>query len=127
MPYNRAVIPDEQGRKPRTVAWALVATGALLFLAGFAWAWLQWVPVLYDGVPGIMPAERLKAITDTRTAMLAGLVGIGALATFALNARAQRYTAETLVVDQLEHQLNLQGQLNERYSKGVELLGDDHL
>lgn len=63
---------------------------------------------------GLPPRNvRVKAITDTRTALLAGLLGIGALATFLLNSRV--------------HKLTEQGQITERYTKAIEQLGSTGL
>jgi hypothetical protein len=53
---------------------------------------------------------RLKAITDTRTALLAGLVGIGALLSFMLNRRQYRIAE--------------QGHITDRYNNAIGLLGD---
>ena len=75
--WRRAVLPLVIG----------VAVTAAVTAFGLVW-WLL-PPVLYAGA-GVGPnAEnvRVKAITDTRTALLAGLVGLGALGTFWLNGR----------------------------------------
>ena len=79
--------------------------GAALLLAGFVWLWWQGVPAVYRNTPGVSPADQLKAVTDTRTALLAGLAAIGALGTFWLNARTQRFTAETLRISEANFQL----------------------
>jgi Pentapeptide repeats (9 copies) len=118
---------DEEGRKGRPVARALGALGTILFLAGFVWLWWRWVPVLYQGFNGITQAERLTAITNTRAALLAGLVGIGALGTFWLNSRAQQFTAETLRVSQQTLRITERGHLTDRYTKAIEQLGGDKL
>ena len=69
----------------------------------------------------------MKAITDTRTALLAGLAAIGALGTFWLNARTQRFTAETLRISEKNFQLTERGHLTDHYAKAIEQLGDDNL
>jgi hypothetical protein len=96
-------------------------------LAGFVWLWWAGVPLLYSGVNDISPADRLKAITDTRTALLAGLAALGALGTFWLNGRAQRFTAQTLRVSQQTYRITERGHLTDRYSKAIEQLGNDKL
>jgi hypothetical protein len=93
---------------------------------------------LYAGYFGITEAERLKAITDTRTALLAGLIGVGTLGTFWINARAQRFTAESIRVSQENLRLTernqeetfrlaQRGHLTDRYSKAIEQIGDGNL
>jgi hypothetical protein len=69
---------------------------------------------------GTAKDAKLKAITDTRTALLAGLIGVGALLTFWLNTRVYRITARTLEVTE-------QGHITERYTKAIEQLGSDKL
>jgi hypothetical protein len=59
-------------------------------------------------------------MTDTRTALLAGLLGVGALLTFWLNSRVYRITARTF-------ELTEQGHITERYTKAIEQLGDQEL
>lgn len=141
----------EEGRKPveylkrvpvrlfrRPVTPVLGAIGTILFLAGFVWLWWHWVPVLYQGFNGITEPERLTATTNTRAALLAGLVGIGALGTFWLNSRAQRFMAENLRLTEENLRLTKnsqeenfrlaeRGHLADRYTKAIELLGDDKL
>jgi hypothetical protein len=56
---------------------------------------------------------KLKAITDARTALLAGLIGVGALLTFWLNSRVYRITVRTLDVTE-------QGHITERYTKAID-------
>jgi hypothetical protein len=85
----------------------------------FGLIWWKAPPALYRNSEGGEDA-RLKAITDTRTALLAGLIGVGALLTFWLNSRVYRITAETLRVTE-------QGQITERYTKAIEQLGSDKL
>jgi hypothetical protein len=93
----------------------LVLIGALLFVM----IWWKVPPALYRKYPGTDDG-RLKAIADTRTALLAGLVGVGALLTFWLNSRVYRVTSETLHVTE-------QGQITERFTKSIEQLGSNKL
>jgi uncharacterized protein YjbI with pentapeptide repeats len=101
-------------RWERQAVWLrlLIIVGAV---AAFILAWVLIPPLLYRNVAGSDDA-RLKAITDTRTALLAGLVGVGALGTFWLNSRVYRITARTLQVTE-------RGQVTDRYSKAIEQLG----
>jgi hypothetical protein len=91
-------------------------------VALFAVAWWKVPPALYSDSGGGTDAEnaRLRAVTDTRTAMLAGLIGVGAILTFWLNSRIYRITAGTL-------ELTREGHLTERYSKAIDQLGSDNL
>jgi hypothetical protein len=108
------------------------AVGAFLLI------WWLLPPLLYSREEAPDEAARLKAITDTRTALLAGLVGIGALGTLWLNARTQRFTAETLRISEAHFrlaersqkesfELTERGHLTDRYAKAIEQLGDDNL
>jgi Pentapeptide repeats (8 copies) len=118
-------MPEEEQRRSPPAWWlsvwerrwwiALVA----LFVALFILVWLLVPPLLYRH-SGTDNEAKLKAITDTRTALLAGLIGVGALLTFWLNSRVYRITAQTLQVTE-------QGQITERYTKAIEQLGSDKL
>jgi hypothetical protein len=66
----------------------------------FAMIWWLIPPLLYRHT-ATGPEARLKAITDTRTALLAGLIGLGALLTFQLNSRGQMTDRYTKAIDQL--------------------------
>jgi hypothetical protein len=68
------VATDEPGCEERPAAQALLIVGIVVFLAGFVWLWWTGVPTLYRGVNDISPADRLKAITDTRPALLASAI-----------------------------------------------------
>ncbi len=91
---------------------------ALAAVAGLAVTWWLLPPVLY----GDMGDEntRIKAISDTRNGFLAGLVGIGALATFWLNSRTYAITLRSL-------HLSEQGHVTDRMAKAVEQLGSTSL
>jgi pentapeptide repeat protein len=99
---------------------ALIAVVVGLFFVGFGWFWWHWVPILYEGYQGVSQAERLTAITGTRAALLAGLVGVGAVGTFLLNSRVYRVTARTFEVTE-------RGHLTDRYTKAIEQLGSEAL
>jgi hypothetical protein len=119
MPYN-LLMPEEEHRFLRA-RWLLVWQRrwwiALATLFILVW-WL--LPLLLYRHTGTPKDTKLKAITDTRTALLAGLIGVGALLTFWLNSRVYRITARTLEVTE-------QGQITERYTKAIEQLGNDKL
>lgn len=124
MPYNGGVADDERrpGRpSPPLLRRVLATAGAVLLLAGFGWLWWQGVPALYRNVPDISPGERLKAVTDTRTALLAGLAALGALGTFWVNARAHDWQQ-----NQQKRQLELMmsGQITDRFTRAIDQLGD---
>jgi hypothetical protein len=100
-----------------SLAWRARWWAALGIL--FVLVWWQVPPLLYRGSGGSADA-RLKAITDTRTALFAGLVGLGALLTFWLNSQVVRISARTLDVTK-------EGQITERFTKAIEQLGSDKL
>jgi uncharacterized protein YjbI with pentapeptide repeats len=95
--------------------WQVLA--AMAGLALFAWMWWKLPPALYRHVTG---DAQVKAITDTRTGLLAGLVGLGAIGTFWLNSRVYKITARTF-------ELTEQGHITERYTKAIEQLGSTRL
>src|SRR5664280_2693513 len=90
----------------------------LVAMAGLALLWWGLPLALYKDVAS--EDVRVKAITDTRTALLAGLIGLGAIGTFWLNSRIYKITARTF-------ELTEQGHLTERYSKAIEQLGSKGL
>jgi uncharacterized protein YjbI with pentapeptide repeats len=104
-------------RRGWALAWRQRRVAALATLFIFVW-WLI-PPLLYRHSGGGQDA-RLKAITDTRTALLAGLLGVGALLTFWLNSRVYQITSRTL-------ELTEQGHIAERYTKAIEQLGGEEL
>jgi hypothetical protein len=99
---------------------ALAIAGAVL-LAGLAWLWWKGAEWLYQN--NTMNADRLKATTDTRTALIAGLAAVGALGTFWVSAKTQQFTAETLRISQKNYELAQRGQFTDRYAKAIEQLG----
>jgi len=125
VPYNFGVPSDQSWwirRRWLLLRRTLAITGGLALLALFGWFWWQGVPELYSSAGGGQDVEnaRLNAVTTTRAALLAGLVGLGALGTFWLNSRVYRITARTF-------ELTEQGQLTDRYTKAIAQLGDDKL
>ena len=109
---------EQQSRPPWwLVLWQRRWWTALATLFILVW-WLV-PPWLYRHT-GTDKDAKLNAITDTRTALLAGLIGVGALLTFWLNSRVYRITARTLEVTE-------QGHITERYTKAIEQLGSDKL
>src|SRR6266571_3142051 len=104
-------------RRWRSLVWRPLAIIALAVL--FAVLWWR-VPLALYRHTGAGADARLKAITDTRTALLAGLVGVGALLTFWLNSRVYRITTRTLALTE-------RGHITERYTKAIEQLGNDKL
>jgi uncharacterized protein YjbI with pentapeptide repeats len=119
MPYN-LLMPEEENRSQRPW-WPLVWQRRWWIALGTLFILVWWLvpPLLYRHT-GTAKDAKLKAITDTRTALLAGLIGIGALLTFWLNSRVYRITARTLEVTE-------QGHITERYTKAIEQLGDTEL
>jgi Pentapeptide repeats (8 copies) len=109
--------PEQQGFWRRSWAWARPRRWWITLGVFFTLVWWLVPPLLYR-YTGTDKAAKLKAITDTRTALLAGLLGVGALLTFWLNSRVYRITAETLRVTE-------QGQITDRYTKAIEQLGSD--
>jgi uncharacterized protein YjbI with pentapeptide repeats len=105
--YNHGMPNDipQSWRKWSRARWPLLAVGLAV---SFAVVW--WLgPLLLYHRTGTGAEARLKAITDTRTALFAGLLGVGALLTFWLNNRVHRVTE--------------QGQITDRYTKAIEQLG----
>jgi uncharacterized protein YjbI with pentapeptide repeats len=119
MPYNLLMPEEEQQSRPPwwvvlwQVRWWIVLATLFILVWWLVPPWLY----LHTGTP---KADKLKAITDTRTALLAGLIGVGALLTFWLNSRVYRITARTLEVTE-------QGHITERYTKAIEQLGNNEL
>jgi hypothetical protein len=82
----------------------------LVALGGFVWLWWKGVPALYQDSGAGLDA-RVQAVTGTRTALLVGLAGVGAVGALWLNNR-------TFQVTQLGH-------LTDRYAKAIEQLGSE--
>jgi hypothetical protein len=90
---------------------AAAVMGALVGLTGIVL--LVWLapPALYRYVDN--EKDRASAEAATRTGMIAGLVGIAALAGLVFTARTYRLTQE--------------GHITDRYTKAIEQLGSDKL
>jgi uncharacterized protein YjbI with pentapeptide repeats len=117
MPYNPSVRGRRQwlreGRRHWRRLWlALAAMAGLVALGGFVWLWWKGVPTLYQN-SGAGSDARAEAVTGTRTALMVGLAGVGAVGALWLNNRTYRLTQ--------------QGQITDRYTKAVEQLGGDKL
>jgi hypothetical protein len=97
-------------------------TLAVLFVV----VWWLVPPLLYRHT-GADAAARLKAITDTRTALFAGLIGVGALLSFWLNSRAYKLNSRAFEITAQTLKVTEQGQITERYTKAIEQLGSAKL
>jgi hypothetical protein len=93
--------------------WHYVALGlaGLVGLVGIALLVWRVPPALYAYVPD--PKDRAAAEASTRTGLIAGLAGLGALGSLAIASRTYRLTQ--------------QGQITDRYTKAIEQLGSDKL
>jgi uncharacterized membrane protein (DUF485 family) len=107
-------MPEKEHRRSPQAWWSVLWQRrwwiALATLFILVW-WL--VPPLLYRHTGTTKDAKLRAIIDTRTALLAGLIGVGALLTFWLNSRVYRITARSLEVTE-------QGHITERYTKAIE-------
>jgi len=138
LPYNVRVTPGRRTAPRKWILRIVAALAILVALAAFVWLWWLGVPALYADVADVRPPDRLAAVTTTRTALLAGLVGIGAVGAFWRNARAHRFMAESLRLAEenlrqttrgQEETLRLteRGHLTDRYGKAIEQLGSHKL
>jgi len=93
-------------RRPLALLYAGLATAGLFVL-------VVWVlpPYLTRHPVVSNPADRHKAITDTRTGLIAALAALGAAGGLAFTARTYRLSRE--------------GHVTDRYSKAIEQLGND--
>jgi uncharacterized protein YjbI with pentapeptide repeats len=116
----RKLRPYMQQRWPLTLrSWAW--RPLFIVAVGILFVFIYWkVPVALYRKSVAGEDAKLKAITDTRTGLLAGLVGVGALLTFWLNGRVYRITARTF-------ELTEQGHITDRYTKAIEQLGSKEL
>jgi len=97
-----------KARRPLALVYAALATAGLVVL-------VVWVlPPYLTRHPAVSnPADRHKAITDTRTGLIAALAALGAAGGLAFTARTYRLGREEHVTD--------------RYSKAIEQLGTDKI
>jgi uncharacterized membrane protein (DUF485 family) len=107
-------MPEKEHRRSPQAWWSVlwqrrwwIALATLFILV-----WWLVPPLLYRHTRTTKDAK-FRAIIDTRTALLAGLIGVGALLTFWLNSRVYRITARSLEVTE-------QGHITERYTKAIE-------
>jgi hypothetical protein len=93
--------------------WRYAALGlaGLVGLVGIGLLIWRAPPALYAYVPD--PKDRAAAEASTRTGLLAGLAGLGALGSLAIATRT--------------YWLTQQGQITDRYTKAIEQLGSDKL
>jgi Pentapeptide repeats (8 copies) len=90
--------------------WLLVdILASLAVVAGLIWALWRLPPLLYGDVTKASPDARLQAASSFRTALVAGLAGLAALAGLFFTNRTYRLTQ--------------QGQLTDRYTRAIEQLG----
>jgi hypothetical protein len=113
--------------------WPVLGAIAVMALS------LVWfLPLLMYRHTGTDSATRLKAVTDTRTALVAGLAGVAALwsvsytaRSFDLNRRAldlnRRAQSAAEAAQQESHRLEREAQLTSLYTTAVQLLGSENL
>jgi hypothetical protein len=107
MPYNPSMA-RARWHWWRYVALSLVGLVGLVGIVLLVW---RVPPALYEYVPD--PKDRAAAEASTRTGLIAGLAGLGALGSLAIATRTYRLTQ--------------QGQITDRYTKAIEQLGSDKL
>jgi type II secretory pathway pseudopilin PulG len=129
----------------RTRIW-LFTVGGLVVAAVFVFIW--WLgPSLFTRHPsqGLKAVDRLKAVNDVRTTLVATLIGLAALGGLiftALNVRVSqrtlRATQESLenarqaqedarLAQEETHRLEKETQLTDRYTKAIDQLGSSEL
>jgi uncharacterized protein YjbI with pentapeptide repeats len=100
-------------RIPNNVLWVLTGVAAFALILFVVWM-LPSVLTEHPHIP--KSADRHKAITDTRTGLVALLVAIGAVGGLAFTARTYRLGVEN-------HRLSREEQITETYTNAVEQLG----
>ena len=102
-----------RSRWRRLLRWFLISS-VVLGAVGLATLIVWGLPAILTQHPHLtMAPDRYKAITDTRTGLVAAVVAAGA-------AGGLAYTART-------YRLSREGQFTDRYSKAVEQLGHKEL
>jgi hypothetical protein len=107
------------GRRGRSILrWLLLACEALILTAVVVFLFVAaiWLgPSLLTRHPSqnLTSADRLKAVNDARTPLIATLAGVAALGGLIFTART--------------HQLQRETQVTDRYTKAIAQLGDDNL
>jgi hypothetical protein len=107
MPYNLPMV-RAGWRWWHYIALGLAGLAGLVGIVLLVW---RAPPALYAYVPD--PKDRAAAEASTRTGLIAGLAGLGALGSLAIATRTYRLTQ--------------QGQITDRYTKAIEQLGSDKL
>jgi Pentapeptide repeats (8 copies) len=122
---------DDAAQPTAAVVWALVLGSFILAILAI---WL--LPLWLTQNPSLVTAsERHKAAADARTGLVAFLAVLGAIGglyytsrTFRLSRDAQiaarQYADETTRLSVETLRLSERGQITDRYSKAVEMLGD---
>jgi hypothetical protein len=111
MPYNLPMARAGWRWRPSAVGYAALGLAGLVGLVGLVLLIWRVPPALYAYVPD--PKDRAAAEASTRTGLIAGLAGLGALGSLAIATRTYRLTQ--------------QGQITDRYTKAIEQLGSDKL
>jgi Pentapeptide repeats (8 copies) len=111
MPYNLPMARAGWRWRPSAVGYAALGLAGLVGLVGIVLLIWRVPPALYAYVPD--PKDRAAAEASTRTGLIAGLAGLGALGSLAIATRTYRLTQ--------------QGQITDRYTKAIEQLGSDKL
>jgi uncharacterized protein YjbI with pentapeptide repeats len=111
MSYNPPMARRVWRPGPQAVRYAVLGLIGLIGLVGIVMLVWRVPPALYAYVPD--PKDRAAAEASTRTGLIAGLAGLGALGSLAIANRTYRLTQ--------------QGQLNDRYIKAIEQFGSDKL
>jgi hypothetical protein len=111
MPYNLPMARAGWRWRPSAVGYAALGLAGLVGLVGIVLLVWRVPPALYAYVPD--PKDRAAAEALTRTGLIAGLAGLGALGSLAIATRTYRLTQ--------------QGQITDRYTKAIEQLGSDKL
>jgi hypothetical protein len=111
MPYNLPMARAGWRWRASAVGYAALGLAGLVGLVGIVLLIWRVPPALYAYVPD--PKDRAAAEASTRTGLIAGLAGLGALGSLAIATRTYRLTQ--------------QGQITDRYTKAIEQLGSDKL
>jgi hypothetical protein len=111
MPYNLPMARAGWRWRASAVGCAALGLAGLVGLVGIVLLIWRVPPALYAYVPD--PKDRAAAEASTRTGLIAGLAGLGALGSLAIATRTYRLTQ--------------QGQITDRYTKAIEQLGSDKL
>ncbi|WP_091219871.1 pentapeptide repeat-containing protein [Geodermatophilus siccatus] len=111
----------QQRRLPVLIYLGVVAVAALVVVVWVLPSVLTRHPQLDN------PAERHKAVTDTRTGLVAMLAAIGAAGGLAYTARTYRLGQENHRLSQETYRLSREGHITDRFSKAVKQLGNEKI